>query len=150
MAQSLTSGHESLPPHVKSKRNIIINRIGLVLFILGIGGCWASESNWGYPWFHGVGLALIIIGSCLGNATIHDSKPSPWQNHSPDERDKWFEHSIQSLSTQQPVVTRLMLVNQLAREMNLPLDQAETFVNDYCHRHAPDMPLSDNSGFNFR
>lgn len=134
---------------MKSKLNIIINRIGMVLFFLGLGGCWASGTKWGHPWFQGVGLALVIVGSCMGNMTIHDSGPSAWHAYSADERDSWFQRSIQALSTQQPVVTRLMLVNRLTREMSLPLDQAKTFVNDYCSRNAPDMPLSDNSESNF-
>lgn len=130
---------------MKSKRNIIINRIGLVLFFLGIGGCSAwHDYHRGYPWFQGVGIALIIIGSCMGNMTIHDSKPSPWLSYSPAERDAWFQQSLQSLTTQQPVVTRLMLVNLLVRAMNLPLDDAKRLVDDYCDRNAPQIPLATN------
>ena len=128
---------------MKSRTNVIVNRIGAVLFFLGVGGCGVWGCDRGYPWFQGVGLALIIIGSCMGIATIHDSKPSAWQTYSPEERDTWFSRSLQSLSTQQPVITRLMLVNLLVRDMNLPLDEAKSFVDDYCHRNAPQIPLSD-------
>ena len=129
---------------MKSKTNIIVNRIGLVLFFLGIGECYAwHDHHRGYPWFQGVGIALIIIGSCLGNMTIHDSKPSAWQSYSPEQRDTWFQRSLQSLSTQHPVITRLMLVNLLVRHMNLPLDEAKSFVDDYCHRNALQIPLTD-------
>ena len=128
---------------MKSKANIIVNRIGLVLFILGVGGCGAWACQRGYPWFQGVGLALIIIGSCMGNMTIHDSKPSGWQSYSPEQRDTWFQRSLQSLSTQQPVITRLMLTSLLVRDMNLPLDDAKSFVDDYCHRNAPQIPLTN-------
>src|SRR5436190_8856275 len=49
---------------VKSKTNIIVNRVGAVLFFLGVGGfCSWNGYQRGYPWFHGVGIALVIIGS---------------------------------------------------------------------------------------
>ena len=128
---------------MKSKTNIIVNRIGAVLFFLGVGGFFSWNGyHRGYPWFHGLGIALVIIGSCMGNVTIHDSKPSVWPSYSLDERDTWLQRSLQSLSTQQPVVTRLMLVNLLVRDMNLPLDEAKSFVDDYCYRNALQIPIT--------
>jgi hypothetical protein len=131
---------------VKTKSNVILNRIGLVVFVIGLGGC----STWqvfhrGFPWFQGVGIALVIIGAIMGNMTIHNSKPSDWQSYSPAERDAWFQRSLQSLSTQQPVITRLILTNLLVRDMNLPLGNAKSFVDDYCHRNARQIPLSDSN-----
>ncbi len=38
---------------------------------------------------------------------------------------------------------QLMLVNRLVREMNLPLSNAKSFVDDYCRRKSPEMPLHD-------
>ena len=129
---------------VKSKTNVIVNRIGLVLFVLGIGGCYAwHDYHRGFPWFQGVGIALIIIGSIMGNMTIHDSEPSAWKSFDSGRRDAWFSQSIQSLAAQHPIVTRLMLVNLLVREMNLTLSEANSLVDDYCRRKSPEMLLHD-------
>jgi hypothetical protein len=129
---------------VKTKANTIVNRIGMVLFVLGLGGCYAWHGlHRGFPWFQGVGIALVIIGAIMGNMTIHGSEPSAWRSYGPNERDAWFGRSLESLTTQHPVVTRLMLVNLLVREMKLSLNDAKSFADDYCDRNAPQIPLHD-------
>jgi hypothetical protein len=127
---------------MKSKTNIIINRIGAVLFFLGFGGCCWNEYHGRQGWLSGLGLAMVIIGSCIGNMTIHRDQPSASPSYSPTERDDWFRRSLESLSAEQPVPTRLMLVNLLVREMKVPLDDAKRLVDDYCARNAPHIPLT--------
>jgi hypothetical protein len=129
---------------VRSKTNIIVNRIGAAMFFLGVGGCiaWFGFHR-GYPWFQGVGIALAVIGSIMGNMTIHGSEPSVWQSLAPEQRAEWFSQSIQSLAAQHTVVTRLGLLNLLVREMHLPLDEGKRLVDEYCLHNAPAMPLTN-------
>lgn len=126
---------------MRSKANIIVNRIGLAMLLLGIGGCYMGRNHpRGYPWLFGAGIALCVTGSILGNMKINAAGPSLWSRLTPTKRDDWFSQSVQSLAKEHRIVTRLMLVNQLVREMNLPLDEAQCLVDDYCQRKAPATP----------
>lgn len=99
---------------------------------------WQFGWVWQWCWF-----AVVGVGACMGNAKVWIQKDTPALDTA-SLLGKFDEQLIVILNarTEERNASRLVLVKRLVLGTGLDLLDARQVVDDFCDRHAPDLPIT--------
>ena len=133
---------------------VSIKSVGFALFFGGWAMMWLPNFFPGYfkalfPGWYGsrtwawISFAVIGLGACLGNAIVTIQKKSPDFDTAGlvGQFDEQLTADLEA-ATNERNASRLVLIRRLVAATGLELSDARKVVDDYCDRHAPDLPIT--------
>ncbi len=133
---------------------VVVKSLGFFLFLGGFGFTfYAQLSGKQFGWaIWAVVISAIVVGSCLGNATVFYSgkRGSPEGGVSndadghvaPGRYDEQIHDRLEAHRKSGERVSRLILTRELVTATGLDLLVARRVIDEFCERHAADMPLT--------
>ena len=103
---------------------------------------WYGSRTWGWIWSC-ISFGVIGVGACLGSAIITIQKKSPDFDTAglKGQFDEQLTADLEA-ATKERNASRLVLIRRLVTATGLEVSDARKVVDDYCDRHAPDLPIT--------